>query len=377
MENLVKNKDQCCGCSACMSICPTQAISMKADEEGFLYPFINETSCTNCGLCEKVCDFKRCNKVNYELPLVYSARHKNDDVLSKSASGGMFTALSDVILSNKGIVYAAGYNGVLSISHRDADSSLERDRMRGSIYVQSEIGRTFIKAAAEAAEGKQILFVGTPCQSVGLRNYLTSKGQNMSNVYIVGLICHGVSSPMVWRDYIKWLQQKHSFVIERVSFRDKRVGWSHPTMVASGNGKEISIAEFGKIFGSDVCLRPSCHVCPYASVRRGIDISIGDYWGIQQAHPDFYDERGVSLVLVHSQNGRSLLNKCQHSLNLLESNTDKCLQLNLKQATNVSPLRESFWRDYRSKDFSYIVRKYGQDSFTLRVKRKLKKIVGR
>lgn len=223
----IKNPENCCGCTACASICPHDAISMKPDVLGFLYPEVDKSKCTDCGLCEKVCAFNENydQSMNLPSPDAYAARHKNMDEVESSRSGAAFIALSDWILKQGGVVYGAGYAEHFRVVHKRATMKGERDEFKGSKYVQSDLNGVFRQVRKDLKNGLMVMFSGTPCQTAGLNSFIGKKLRE--NLYLVDIVCHGVPGPFIWRDYLAYLEKKQGSEISWVNFRDKQMfGWA-------------------------------------------------------------------------------------------------------------------------------------------------------
>ena len=223
----VNTPADCCGCSACYSICAHDAISMQPDSLGFLYPVVDEDKCIDCGLCEKVCSFNEAydTSLNLSEPIAYGARHKDMNEVETSRSGAAFIAISDWILAHGGAVYGAGYTDHFRVVHKRATTKEERDEFKGSKYVQSDLTGVFRQVKKDLKDGMLVLFSGTPCQTAGLNSYIGKKLRE--NLYLVDIVCHGVPSPYIWRDYINYLEEKEGDEIVWVNFRDKQqFGWS-------------------------------------------------------------------------------------------------------------------------------------------------------
>ena len=222
----IEHPEDCCGCTACASICSHDAISMKPDTLGFLYPEVDMEKCVDCGLCEKVCAFNDNydTSLNLSQPDVYAARHKNMKEIEASQSGAAFVALSDWILEQGGVVYGAGYSEHFRVVHKRATTKKERDEFRGSKYVQSDLNIVFRQVKDDLKMGLLVLFSGTPCQTAGLSSYIG--GRLRDNLYLMDIVCHGVPGPFVWKDYLRYLEQKEKMSITAVNFRDKsKAGW--------------------------------------------------------------------------------------------------------------------------------------------------------
>ena len=223
----ITDKAKCCGCTACASICPHDAITMQPDALGFLYPVVDESKCTDCGLCEKVCAFHENYDKSQNLPepLAYAARHKDMREVETSRSGAAFIALSDWVLRLGGVVYGAGYADHFRVVHKRATSKEERDEFKGSKYVQSDLNTVFRQVKKDLKDGLTVLFSGTPCQTSGLASYVGKRLRE--NLYLVDIVCHGVPGPYLWRDYLAYLEKKQGSRICWVNFRDKQeYGWA-------------------------------------------------------------------------------------------------------------------------------------------------------
>ncbi|MBE5962367.1 MAG: hypothetical protein E7256_13475 [Lachnospiraceae bacterium] len=310
---------------------------------------------------------------------VFAVKHKDRDVLLKSSSGGAFTALSDAILDQKGVVIGSRYNYEsqqmeFSICH----TKEERNQLRGSKYIQSNMRGAFSLVDQLKTEGKAnlpILFVGTPCQGAALRNYLFYKKIDMPSLYVCDIICHGVASYRFWKEHIELMQRKHKGKVTYVSFKDKRNGWIYPSTIVQINGKEYSISSFAQLFISNNILRPSCYHCQYASMERISDITIGDYWGIEKVHKEFFDPLGVSLMLVNTSKGRDVFDKAKKDFDYIQTSRKECLQPNLIGPTLKPDEREQFWGEYREKGIWSICKKYTDVTVRYKVKRKIKNVV--
>lgn len=303
---------------------------------------------------------------------VYGARLKNREVLLASSSGGAFTALSDVFLDRGNAVVCSAYNfNTHQQEFNLITTKKERDLARGSKYVQSIIGDVFktTEKWLKENEGRKVLFVGMGCQAAGFKSYAEAKGFS-ERVAVVDIICHGSSSPKILRDYAEMIEKNGK--IEALEFKDKRNGWRRPTAFATINGREISLNSYVKIFYNKMALRPSCHKCPYATIKRKVDITIGDFWHIEKKSPEHYDNLGTSLILVHTDVGEKLFEDAKISLDWFESNTADCWQWNLEKPTPEGKGRNRFWKNYYKHGIVYIVKKYGKDSLIYRIKRKIK-----
>ena len=215
----IDNPSDCCGCTACASVCTHDAITMQPDALGFLYPRVDESKCVDCGLCDKVCafndDYDR--SLNLPQPDAYGARHKDMDEVATSRSGAAFIAISDWILKHGGAVYGAGYADHFRVVHKRAVTKEERDEFKGSKYVQSDLTGIFRQVKQDLKDGRIVLFSGTPCQTSGLNSFI---GKHLrENLYLVDIVCHGVPGPYLWRDFLAYVEKKHGDTVSVVNFR--------------------------------------------------------------------------------------------------------------------------------------------------------------
>ena len=306
---IIKSKYDCCGCGACAQRCPHKAIELIQDNEGFLYPQIDESICIDCGLCERVCPI-----INQELPYepikTFAAKNNDENIRQLSSSGGIFTLLAAKVINNGGVVFGAIFNAKWEVEHDYTDTIEGIAKFRGSKYVQSKINNNYILAEGYLKDGKQVLFSGTPCQIAGLKRFLRKEYENL---ICVDIICHGVPSPFIW---LKYLEQYNSTELSSISFRDKTNSWKRYEVVIRQGEKTLIREDIGKniymkLFLSDLCLRPSCSNCSSKSGKSKSDITIADFWGIQHLHPDFDDDKGCNLILINSKKGLNLFNKLE------------------------------------------------------------------
>lgn len=365
--------NNCCGCTACMTVCKQKAISMKTDDKGFLYPEIDKSKCVNCGLCVKTCAFQKgyITPDNFDVPLVYAVKHKDYNERKTSRSGGMFAALVDWILSKNGVVYGAGYGEDFYVLHKRAETKSDSFEFKGSKYVQSDINNVFSQVIDDLINDKYVLFSGTPCQTAGL--YSCLKNVNTDRLYVCDIVCHGTPSPYIWRDYLKYYMDKYKSNIESVDFRNKKYGWNtHIESLCFKNGKKVSSEIFTKLFYQHIMLRPSCGNCKYTNTRRPSDITLADFWGIDKAVPGFNDNKGVSLVFINTLKGQSVFNDINDNLDYRISKLEDCMQHNMKEPSKFSDKTDEFWNDYKSKGFEFVVNKYVDMSLKGKIKFRIK-----
>lgn len=377
---LYRNYEDCCGCTVCSAICPQSAISFQYNEEGFLYPKINQENCIECHLCEKVCSFQKNIEYNPNVTAerkIYAVKHKQNSIVKQSSSGGVFTALSDYfILHGNAIassVYLCDEKAVSFSIYKDKDS---RDDARGSKYIQAETGEAFKRICEWLAfhPQQEMMVVGTGCQIAGLDLLLKEK-QLRERTVLVDLICHGVSSSKLWKDYSKELEKDKSGHISYLTFKNKDNGWKKPSAFVVINDKRESIKSFSEWFYSGWILRESCYQCPYTKVERtGSDITIGDYWGVDVVKPEFYDKYGVSLVILQNEKGKNYFDRIKNDVYFEEVSKDMCSQPRLVAPASRPLNRDRFWEDMRKYGIKYCSEHYTEKS-TVSWKRRLKNII--
>lgn len=366
MKSVYLKKEDCCGCSACYNVCTKQAITIKPDEEGFLYPEIDQMHCVDCGRCTEICPVIR--KGNYKesgTPRFFVARHRSREVLRQSTSGGAFTAISDAILLQKGVIYGADYDENFHVFHQRAETPEQRDRMRISKYVQSDMGDTYSQIKADLQEGRMVLFTGTPCQAAGLRGFMGSSPL-MDRLYICDLICHSIPSPLIWKEYKRLLERENGGKLVSVQFRSKRDGWSRANsnkgfLFTTDKSPETQEDDrfYQLFFKVGVITRPSCSQCRFTDIHRVSDLTIADYFGIEKYSPEWFDPLGVSMILVNSPKGAYLFDQCRQELHAQERPKEEALneQKRLHEPSQFPENRSLFWDDYRRFGFEYVIRK--------------------
>ncbi len=361
--NLVENKYNCTGCGACSKVCPSSAIKMREDEKGFLYPEIMHKYCTNCGMCKRICPNlaerkEQANKIN-----IYAMKNENEQIRATSSSGGVFYEYAKTILDEKGTIYGAAYNTFNEIEHIQVDSIENLYKLQGSKYVQSTITNIYEQIKDDLNKDKKVLFSGTPCQVVGIKTYLERKRINTDKLYTCDIICHGVPSPKVFKDYLKKLEKQYNSKIKSVNFRHKENNHTQnikiefedgQTYISNYNQKD----EFYQLFLNDLILRESCYNCKYTNFDRVGDITLGDFWGIEKTIQNFDDKKGISLVLVNSEKGKEIFEKIKYKYKLQETNKENCIQKNLKQPCEKPKQYDKLWEDYLKEGYNKLIEKF-------------------
>jgi len=374
----ITNKENCTGCHACVNICPQECIFMKADDEGFLYPYVNNNRCIDCGSCESVCPIANI-AANNNKAKVYACINKDESIRLDSSSGGIFTLIAEQILLNGGIVFGVIFNEDFSAIHSCAETREELEKMRGSKYVQSEIGKTYRKAKDFLDEGRQVLFSGTPCQIAGLNSFL---GKVYNKLFTVDIICHGVPSPAVWHEYIAYREKNAGERIKKIAFRRKDEGWKlfSLSFLFQSDKEYIQTLNkdlYMKAFLKNICLRPSCYSCKFKTLNRQSDITLADFWGVQNIMPEMDDDKGTSLILVNSTKGQDIFEKIKNEIKYKETDIGRAVTYNTSAVKSVAynPKREKFFEELGELSFDKLVKKYCSDSINIRVKRSTKAVI--
>ena len=314
-------KKLCCGCAACYNSCPKNAIEMKADETGFLYPKINQEQCVDCRVCESACPALKLIIPRDCEPHAYVGRHRDERIRAESTSGGIFTAIAESVLEKNGVVFGAAMDDGFVVKHKSVQSKAGLFAFRNSKYVQSEIGSTYRECKSFLEEGKIVCFSGTPCQIHGLIKYLRKQ---YFNLITVDIVCHSVPSPLIFKKYME-LQKKKYPSINRVVFRDKAWGYSYSTMALYDNQKCLyrkgSEADLWfRSFLPGLCDRENCYDCRYQKWPRVSDITIWDCFVIDRIEKEFDDNRGATSIMTWSDNGQSLIQEIQDRADIREVN---------------------------------------------------------
>ena len=324
---------------------------MQADSEGFDYPIINKEVCIDCGLCNKVCPVINQNQSRKPIK-VYAAKSKREEIRLKSSSGGIFTELAEQTINDGGVVFGARFDENWNVIHDYTETIEGLAKFRGSKYVQSKIGDNYIYVEQFLKNNREVLFSGTPCQIAGLRRFLNKE---YGNLLLVDIVCYGVPSPLVWRDYL------HNYItpqlndIHEVSFRNKKTGWNNSSISIAKSMNSFILNEplannlYIRGFFNNIYLRPSCHACSSKKGKSNSDITIADYWGIDNIKPDFNDNKGVSLVMIYSNKGNSLYRNLY--IENYQSTYNEALRKNwaIEECAPESKLRSYFWTKYKNK----------------------------
>lgn len=354
-------KESCTGCGACMNICPENCIAMIPDEEGFLRPFIHKESCAVCGICYERCPVRQTSKTvqDSKEPECYAAWSKDDEIRFHSTSGGAFTHLALAILKQGGAVVGARYRENHLVEHALVTQEVDLEALRQSKYVQSEIGFTYRKIQGRLEKRQPVLFVGTPCQCAGLKSFL---GREDENLYLCDFVCRGVNSPAVYLAYLRELEECYHSSVKRVWFKHKIHGWNNfCTKIIFENGqayladRETDPFMLGYIKSKLSCyMRPSCYQCHFKGLNRSVNITLGDFWGIEKQFSDIDVRHGVSLILLQDEKGKQLFNTIKPQLDYRLSDNKLLRKYNGCAFDSVpdSSLRFHFFCNLKSEPFS-------------------------
>lgn len=367
-------KADCCGCYACANICPKNCIVMAEDSEGFWYPQVDEAACVECGLCEKVCPaLHGVPETTDTTPAAYAAKNKDDATREASSSGGVFSLLAEETLASGGVVFGAALSeDCREVRHIAVERADELAKLRGSKYVQSRIGETYAQAKAHLDVGRAVLFSGTPCQIEGLRAFLR---KDYDHLLCVDIACHGVPSPKAWRRYLDARERQAADTVRQVSFRDKQTGWRtysvHLNFASKTDySKKVFEDPYMQAFLQNICLRPSCTQCHFKKLNRVSDLTLADFWGIEQVLPEMDDDRGTSLVLIHSEKGKAAFDAVAARMDYKEISAAEALRFNSAATASVAPHpeREAFFRQLDEKPFDKLAAQYTASSVPLKVR---------
>ena len=359
-----KNKAECSGCTACEKSCPVQAIKFKIDDEGFNYPFIDDTICINCGLCERVCPVANPRYDNAENPDVYAAILKDESQRVKSTSGGLFYAIAMWVIRRGGIVFGATIDEHNQVRHISAENEGELQALRGSKYVQSALNDTFKLVEKNLHQGRICYFVGTGCQVAGLNAYLRKK---YDKLITSDLVCHGVPSQWLFDQHISYLKDRHKGEIVDYYFRNNEKGAGGELFtVVNRKGKRTkicnptyNISPYLYSFMYGMTSRYSCYECKFAKIPRQGDITLADFWGVKEFFPEMDNSKGISLCLVNSDHGKMIwdANKCD--LDYRESKiTDASKRnVNLIQTATMHPNRPYIYKMIKDEGYAIVTKK--------------------
>ena len=374
----VIDKSNCTGCGACSNICPQNCIQLRIDNEGFKYPIINQKMCINCNLCEKVCHEVSNSNIfnNFLMTYAYS---NTDEIRMNSTSGGFFTKISDFIIQNNGVIYGAAYDETFNVIHTRATTVKIRNKQRGSKYVQSNMDNIFISIENDLKNNKIVLFTGNPCQVSAVLSYLRLKRIDCKLLITCDFICHGITSPIIWKDYLSFIEKKYNDKILSINFRNKDKGWHTPQLEIVMKEHIQKLTEkkdpYYNLFYSNCILRPSCHKCNYSKKERVSDFTMADCWGIEKSPPEFDDNMGLSFIMINTPKAKKLFNIMKMDKDSIDIDINDINQPHLNHAARESKKRDKFWEEYKNKGSVYVIKKYGNYTISRKIIKKSKKII--
>lgn len=355
-----EERSQCSGCGACAAVCKENAIEMKKDQSGFYYPQIDENKCVACGMCGNTCPVNR-NSIQVpktERMKVYALKAKDRGKYLQSQSGGAFTLLAEKVLEHQGAVFGVALDVDMVVRYRKVCSKEGLGRLKGSKYVQADLDTHIYKEIKqELQKGTEVLFCGTPCYVAGLLGYLGKSDR--TKLITCDLVCHGVPSQEILAQYLDYLERHNGSTVIDLVFKSKENG-GKSRIVFSDDSQEVDDT-YMNLYYKNICFREKCYCCPYASMERISDITIGDFWGIEHAAPDFYSKKGVSLVMIHGEKGQRLWDEVKAEADYLECPVESCLQPSLLAPIQAPTQREKFWHELRMYGIGFVAKKYASD----------------
>ena len=373
----IKSKTECCGCTACKSVCPKQCIEMKEDIEGFLYPDINLDNCVKCGLCEKVCPVINKQQQNGFEQVAYIVQNKNEQVLRESTAGGAFTAIAKYALDNEGVVFGVEFTKDNLAQHIYVENETELVRFRNSKYIQSNVGNTYREAEKFLKCGKEVVFSGTPCQIEGLKRYLRN---DYSNLITVDVVCRAVPSPLIFRKYMEYQEHRLNDTIKTVYFRDKYYGYKYSTMnvVTDRNQgkyhKGVESDPWLRAFFSNICDRPSCHECRFRDQYRVSDITIWDCFHINRFSKILDNDKGATRMLIHTQKGKDIFAEIRDNFFYVETTPEALVEgsREMQESVVAHEKRKKFFEDANQMDGIMLFEKYFPETFKVIIERSVR-----
>lgn len=357
MKNI---SDQLCsGCGGCVGVCPAGCIQMERDREGFYRAVVKEAACLHCGLCLKHCSLKQ--KQPERSPLgAYAVYNRDEETRQASSSGGVFTALATAVLEQSGVVFGASFDEGMYLRHRPVESVKELEALRGSKYLQSDISGVYLQVKSFLQTGRPVLFVGTPCQVAGL---YTALGDRYDNLLTCDLVCHGAPSAGLFEGYLAYLSGKYRGQVTSWNFRSKEhanARMSYTVKMGLRRGEERAYRYFSgdeepytMRFISGALQAKCCYTCPYTTTSRVGDVTLADYWGYEEVHPELSQIRGVSLVLVNTLAGEKALAQAKN-LQTVPTVPEKYLKRNhhLSVPGKEHPQRDEIYRSFAETGFT-------------------------
>lgn len=376
--------EKCTGCGACAGVCPKSAITMRPNDEGFLYPVINKADCVNCGLCGKICSVNTAgndetfSEKEFSVRPAFACIALDEKVRAESSSGGMFSMFAEKIISTGGVVFGAEFAEDFSVRLGWIETVGGLARLRGSKYVQARTENSFAECRSFLEEGRKVLFTGTPCQIAGLKSFLR---KDYANLITADFICHGVPSPALWQKYVNE-KSANNRKITKINFRDKSDGWKNYSFAvnyADGSFHKQIFRDnkYMRLFLKDNALRESCYQCPFRDDNRKSDMTLADFWGVENILPEFFDDKGTSLVIIQSEKGQELFDSCRSAFRSAPTDFRAAVKRNPAYFENKkkSRKRNLFYKNFDRHGIDRLYRRFGRDSFATITARFAKRVV--
>lgn len=371
-------KEECCGCTACKNICPVNAIEMKEDKEGFLYPIVNEEKCIKCELCKKVCPVLNIKNETKEQH-AYIFQNANDDVRRQSTSGGAFSAIAEKIIDKNGIVYGVIFDKDFNVIHKGIENKEELYKFRNSKYVQSNLNNVFKEVKENLEKDRWVCFSGTSCQIEGLKNFLRKQYEKL---LLVDVVCRAVPSPLIWKKYLK-LKTQENKDIDKIYFRDKLYGYKYSNFsvydsqnnLRYHNGVESD--PYLRAFFSNICDRPSCYNCKFKKLNRESDITLWDCFNVEKYNSKLDDDKGTTRILANTVKGKRFVEELGVTHNLEEIDVELATKnfLAMFQSVKYNSERSDFFEDVGKLEEKELFTKYFSDNITVKSERVIRKLL--
>ena len=360
----------CSSCAACANVCARNAISMQLDAEGFYRPAIDAQKCVQCGACERICPWNKPVEnpnVADVSPKTVAAYAKDESVRLQSSSGGIFTILAERVLDDGGVVVGVAQTAPTHFGHIVVDNKADLAKLRGSKYVQADVGLVYREVRSLLKAGRKVLFSGTPCQVAGLYAVLGSAAS--ADLFTVDIVCHGTPSVKVFEKYVRELEKEKSALVASSRFRDKRMGWRLYSMTSSLNtisgdcfqfSKTLREDKFMRVFLQNICLNSSCADCRYGKLPRVADITLGDYWNIAKVHPQMDDNKGTSVVLLNTEHGKALFESVADKVAQCDSKVEYAIAGNpcIVRSSKPHPKRAEFFANLDKYPLDQLIKVY-------------------
>ena len=356
----------CSSCAACANVCARNAVSMQLDAEGFYRPVIDAEKCVQCGACERICPWNKPVEnpnVADVSPKTVAAYAKDESVRLQSSSGGIFTVLAERILDDGGVVFGVAQTAPTRFGHVVVENKADLAKLRGSKYVQADVGLVYREVRGLLKAGRKVLFSGTPCQVAGL--YAVLGNAASADLITVDIVCHGTPSVKVFEKYVREMEKTDNSALDLINFRDKTEGWSgYALLHRFGSGKSVSVhhnrSKYMRLFLSRICQNDSCVECRYRKLPRIADITLGDYWGISKYHPEMNDDKGTSVVLLNTEHGKALFESVADKVFQCDSNVENAIAGNpcIVRSSTPHPKRFEFFANLDKFSLDQLIKMY-------------------